>query len=59
MGSALVVVQQFPRGVADEFIHMAQRAFMDGFTRGSLVAAAATLIGGIAVFLFLPARHAE
>ena len=59
MGSALVVVQQLPRGVADEFIHMAQRAFMDGFTRGSLVAAAATLIGGIAVFLFLPARHAE
>ena len=47
------------QGVADEFIHMAQRAFMDGFTRGSLVAAAATLIGGIAVFLFLPARHAE
>ena len=59
MGGALVVAGQLPRGVADPFITAAQQAFMDGFARGSLVAAAAAFIGGVAAFVLLPARHRD
>ena len=56
MGAAVVISGQIPNGAM--LLEAAQSAFMSGFAAGSLVAAAATAIGGVLAVLWLPARHA-
>lgn len=56
MSAALAVAESAPAGIAAEITAAAQDAFMLGFTRGSLVAAAAAAVGAILALAFLPAQ---
>jgi EmrB/QacA subfamily drug resistance transporter len=57
MGAAVVLSAEVPNGAA--LLEAAQSAFMSGFGAGSLVAGAATAVGGLLALLWLPARHAN
>lgn len=59
MGAALVVASKAPAELGSQIVIAAKDAFMIGFTRGSLVAAAATAAGAIVALVFLPARARE
>ena len=45
-----------PTGVSSRLVNEINQAFVAGMHRGVLFAAAATLIGAIVVFRYLPAR---
>jgi EmrB/QacA subfamily drug resistance transporter len=57
MGAAVVLSTEVPNGAV--LLDAAQSAFMSGFGAGSLVAAAATAVGGVLALLWLPARHVQ
>jgi EmrB/QacA subfamily drug resistance transporter len=54
MGAAVVLAGQVPGG--EVILVAAQEAFMDGFSAGSLVAAAMTAVGAVLAMVWLPAR---
>jgi hypothetical protein len=54
MGAAVVLAGQVPGG--EVILVAAQEAFMDGFSAGSLVAAAMTAVGAVLAMAWLPAR---
>lgn len=56
--AATQLAAQFPGALAGEAGTAVRQAFLDGMEAGSLVAAGVTLAGALAVFAFLPARHA-
>jgi DHA2 family multidrug resistance protein-like MFS transporter len=56
MGAALVVAGQAPADLGAQIIVAAQDAFIVGFSRGSLVAAGATILGAVVAAVFPPAR---
>jgi hypothetical protein len=54
MGAAVVLAGQVPGG--EVILAAAKQAFMDGFSAGSLVAAAMTAVGAVLALVWLPAR---
>ena len=56
LGSALAVAHQLPGAAGDHLAAVARSAFMDGMGVTMLIAAAVTLVGAAAAFIWLPAR---
>jgi DHA2 family multidrug resistance protein-like MFS transporter len=56
MAAALSVAAEAPAELQGAFTQAASSAFVDGMSLGSLVAAGAAFIGGVAAVLFLPGR---
>jgi len=56
MGGGLAVAGQLPEGPGAQLAMMVKGAFIEGLSRGSLVAAAVVVVGAIVALRFLPAR---
>jgi EmrB/QacA subfamily drug resistance transporter len=56
MGGGLAVAGQLPDEVAAQLAGIVQRAFIEGLSRGSLVAALVVVVGAIVAWRYLPAR---
>jgi hypothetical protein len=56
MGGGLAVAGQLPEGPGAQLAMMVKSAFIEGLSRGSLVAAAVVVVGAIVALRFLPAR---
>jgi EmrB/QacA subfamily drug resistance transporter len=56
VGAALQIAQDAPGGSGAPLVTAARNAFMDGFSTGSLVAAAVALGAAVLAFAFLPSR---
>jgi len=56
MGGGLSVAGQLPEGPGAQLAMMVKSAFIEGLSRGSLVAAAVVVVGAIVALRFLPAR---
>jgi EmrB/QacA subfamily drug resistance transporter len=59
MGGGLGVAEQLPEGPAAQLAAFVKSAFIDGLSRGSLVAAGVVIVGAIVALRFLPARAKE
>jgi hypothetical protein len=64
IAAALTVAQNLPGVLGGEVVRVAQESFVDGMSRGSLVAAGVAFAGAVLAGLLLPARdhtnqHAE
>jgi DHA2 family multidrug resistance protein-like MFS transporter len=57
IAAALTVAQGLPGAVGGEVVRVAQESFVDGMSRGSLVAAGVAFAGAVLAGLLLPARH--
>jgi predicted MFS family arabinose efflux permease len=56
MGGGLQVAARLPGSTGAHLVEVVRAAFIDGLSRGSLVAAAVVAVGAIFAWLFLPAR---
>lgn len=56
MGGGLRVAERLPSGQGAQLAAVVRSAFIDGLSRGSLVAAAVVAVGAVVAWLFLPAR---
>ena len=56
MGGGLRVAERLPSGQGAQLAEVVRSAFIDGLSRGSLVAAAVVAVGAVVAWLFLPAR---
>lgn len=56
MGGGLAVAEQLPPNVAEQLTASIEAAFIEGLSRGSLIAAAVVIAGSILALRYLPAR---
>lgn len=56
LGSGLAVANQFPSPQREQMINEFSKAFIDGLSRGSIVAAIVVACGALGSWFFLPAR---
>lgn len=56
LGGGLAVAARLPQGASQRLADYAKSAFVDGLTRGSIVASLVVLLGALAAWRFLPAR---
>jgi DHA2 family multidrug resistance protein-like MFS transporter len=56
VAAALSVASQAPAELQGSFAHAASSAFVEGMSRGSIVAAGVSLLGAVIAALFLPGR---
>ncbi len=56
IGGGLAVSSKLPQGASEQLAAFVKSAFVDGLTRGSIVASLVVIIGAIAAWRFLPAR---
>ena len=56
MGGGLAVASRLPEGPAGQLAVIVKDAFIDGLSRGSIVAAVVVFVGAIAAWRYLPAR---
>ncbi|MGI9187827.1 MAG: DHA2 family efflux MFS transporter permease subunit [Gaiellales bacterium] len=56
MGGGLQVAERLPQGQGAQLAEVVRSAFIDGLSRGSLIAAAVVAVGAIVAWLFLPSR---
>ena len=56
MGGGLAVAGQLPADVSAQLAGVVKGAFIDGLSRGSLVAALVVVVGAVVAWKYLPAR---
>ena len=56
MGGGLAVAGQLPADIAAQLAGVVKGAFIDGLSRGSIVAALVVVVGAVVAWRFLPAR---
>lgn len=59
MGGGLAVASQIPGDPGSQLAEMVKQAFIDGLSRGSIVAAAVVFAGALLALRFLPSRARE
>lgn len=59
MGGGLIVAEQLPGNVAEQLISVIEVAFIEGLSRGSLIAAAVVIAGGVLALRYLPSRSKD